>query len=182
MVQHGLFHKSLINRVGEYVSSWSFSAQSSATVVWLPRPFAERKRLASVVSKSCTTSQGFVRANQIAEARHVVNLSWIFISYTRQSAMTDTSGRNRVRCTPTGLREFKEWAAKGRGWNYRRKAVTFCSATSRVQEEPVLCVFACSVWPAVSKWRHRGEAPGTYSGCYSANSNHGRIQDQVYRV
>ena len=34
----------------------------------------ERKGLASVVSKSCTTSQGFVRANQIAEARDVFNL------------------------------------------------------------------------------------------------------------
>ena len=50
-------------------------AKEPGDVVWLPRPFAERKGLASVVSKSRTTSQGFVRANQIAEARHVFNFS-----------------------------------------------------------------------------------------------------------
>ena len=53
-------------------------------VVWLPRPFAfERKGLASVVSKSCTTAQGFVRANQIAEARDVS----IYLGSATRSAM-----------------------------------------------------------------------------------------------
>ena len=133
---------------------------------------------------SCTTAQVFVRANQIAEARDVFNLLWIFISYTRKSAMADTSGVHSLHRAieravhQLGYVRLKSEQLKvvvgitdGRLWR-------FCSATSRVQL--VLCVFACSVWPAVSKWRRRREAPGTYSGCYSANSNHGRIQDQVY--
>ena len=56
----------------------------------------ERKSLASVVSRSCTTLQGFLQANQIAEVRDVGNLLWIFISYTCNSAMTNTCGVYRA--------------------------------------------------------------------------------------
>ena len=70
--------------------------------------------------------------------------------------MTDTNGvhpsqSNRAHCTPTGLREFMGYVSLK---SEQLKVVVgitdgrlfcFCSATSRVREEPVLCVFACSV-------------------------------------
>ena len=50
-------------------------ARLQLELVWLPRPFAERKGLASVVSKSRTTSQGFVRANQIVLVKYRQNVA-----------------------------------------------------------------------------------------------------------
>ena len=94
-------------------------------LVWLPRPFAfERKGLASVVSKSCTQLYKVVPPRKVSCAP--------------------------IRLQKRGTCKFImniHKTAKGRGWNYRRPW-RFCCTTNRVREEPVLCVFACSIWPA----------------------------------